>query len=134
MSDFLRSSMNITTFSPANITKVPCFIYAAEKKGLLFFNKVFEGLDVLAVRLRKTDEWFFGIYLGEKYQGYMHFGEIPKAEHEKILEDIMPQNRNDLQHYVDRLIEKIDYHESAPEAWRFIGELDGRKIMQLTKK
>lgn len=132
MSDFIKELPSQTRLNPTDITKVPALIHFKKEGGFLFFNMLFEGLDVLAAHLLKTDEWFFGIYHGCTFTGYLHFGEIPKEDHQKICDDLLPKDRNVLQQYVDINHGRIEYHTSAPEAWRFIGELDNRKVIQKT--
>lgn len=130
MSDFINTNMKMTTFSQENITKVPAQIHFKKAGGFLFFNMLLEGLDVLGVHLKKTDEWFFGLYHGGTYNGYLHFGDIPKEDHQNLCEEFFPMNRNDLQSFINTHQGRLEYHESAPESWRFVGELDKRKIIQ----
>lgn len=120
----------MTTFSKDNITKVPAQIHFKKAGGFLFFNMLLEGLDVLAVHLKKTDEWFFGLYHGGTYNGYLHFGDIPKEDHQNLCEEFFPPDLNNLQKYVDVNQGRLEYHHSAPDSWRFVGELDKRKIIQ----
>ena len=120
----------MTEFSPENITKVPALIHFKKAGSFMFFNVLFEGLDVLAVHLLKTDEWFFGIYHGATYNGYLHFGKIPQEEHSKICDELLPKDHNALQQYVDINHGRVEYHTSAPDAWRFIGELESKKVIQ----
>ena len=130
MSDFIKELPSQTSPNPESITKVPAHIHFNKAGGFLFFNMLFAGLDVLAAHLIKTDEWFFGIYHGATYSGYLHFGNIPQEDHHKICDDLLPKDRNVLQQYVDINHGRVEYHTSAPEAWRFIGELDNRKVIQ----
>ncbi|MEC5157084.1 hypothetical protein RCH13_000983 [Chryseobacterium sp. MP_3.2] len=130
MYDFLNTNMKMTTFSQENITKVPAQIHFKKTGGFLFFNMLLEGLDVLGVHLKKSDEWFFGLYHGGTYNGYLHFGEIPKEDHQKLCDQFFPMDRNNLQSFIKINQGRLEYHESASESWRFIGELENKKIIQ----
>ncbi|GEM_PF-2149022 len=124
----------MTEWSRENITKVPAEILFRKGGTFLHFHLIFQGLDIVGVFMRKSEEWFFGIYHGGTRTGYLHFGDIPHEKHAVILEDLLPTDRNTLSEFISRNADRVDYHTSTTEAFRYIGELDEKKIIQKHKK
>lgn len=108
--------------------KVPVVLNMCDA-GFMFFSPAFEGKEILAAFLRKSKEWFYAIYDGAHYVGYMHFGSIKIEAHHEILKDIFPANYNDWSDYHKKLGEKVDYYECTADSYKILGELDDKNVI-----
>lgn len=135
MNDPLKRTLQHQEFSGENIKKVPAFLHFQEDFGPMFFHLAFVNLEIIAAHLLKSNEWIYGIYEGQNYKGYLYFGENLKLDLQTAcIKDFLPLNRNNLQEFVNRWNNKVEYHNSAADSFRYIGEIDSRKVYQKPKQ
>ena len=130
-----KESLEFEQFHSSNIKKVPAEIFFKKKGDFLFFQQVFEGLEIIGLHLLKKDEWFHGIYLGARRIGYIYDGDAYNLEQQaKIFQEYAPANYNRLQDFVKQYAGRIDYHKCRNDMYRIIGKLEDKELIQKVKK
>lgn len=130
-----KESLEFEQFHSSNIEKVPAEIFFKKKGDFLFFQQVFEGLEIIGLHLLKKDEWIHGVYHGANRIGYLYGGNTLSMEQQiKIMRQYIPNDWNRLQEYVKQYAGKIDYHLCRNDLYRIVGKLENREIIQKVKR
>lgn len=135
MNDQVKNNAILTTFAPETVQKVPVLLHVKEDFGPMYFHVAFANMEILCAHLLKSDEWIYGIYYGVHYYGYLYFGEkLSRDLQLACVKDFLPESRDVLSAFVERWNGKVNYHFSAPDAFRYLGEYQDKKIYQKPKK
>lgn len=126
----MSTKQKMENFLPTNISKVSALIHGHAQGGLMYFHQIFEGIDVLSVHNPEKDVWFFGLYHGAQRVGYLHFDGVPVNTHAHAIAKVLPENYNDLDEFVKKNRDRYKYYRADLPAWRYIGEIDNRQIIQ----
>lgn len=126
----MSTAARVQNFLPTNISKVPVLIHGHAQGGLMYFHQIFEGIDVVSVHNPEKDVWFFGLYLGASRVGYLHFDGTPVSTHAHAISKVLPEDKNDMPEFLEKNKDRYKYYKAALPAWRYIGELEGRQIIQ----
>ena len=132
----IKESLTFTDFLKENQNRVPAeIIFKKSNSDFLFFQQVFANLEVIGIHLIKKAEWFYGIYSGCKKVGFIYDGDtITPEQQQKCFQEYLPEDANDLIDYVNKYNGKINFHKCSNEAYKIIGELNEKEIIQKLKR
>jgi len=97
----------------------------------LTLNIAFSGLDIIAVRMKKSNQWLYGIYRANKRLGFLYEGEGMSLEDQLVYANVLlPEDKANINYYVQKFKDRAAYHESLAENFVQIGHNENTHVIQ----